>query len=66
MIELKTAWGDWLGRMQWTHASTLTFREPRTMQAVRRAMQRHLRDLARRAHRKVAWFCACLERHTWL
>ena len=56
MSKLTEAWGDWLGEFEWTHAATLTFRGPRTLEAARRAVQRHLRDLARRVHRKVSWF----------
>ena len=56
MTELTAAWGDWLGDFAWTHASTLTFRDPHTLEAARRAVRRHLRDLARRAHHKVGWF----------
>ena len=56
MTRLTAAWGDWLGEYKWTHASTLTFRGPRSLEAARRAVHRHLRDLARRVHRKVSWF----------
>ena len=56
MTELTAAWGDWLGDFEWTHASTLTFRDPHTLEAARRTVRRHLRDLARRAHCKVEWF----------
>ncbi len=31
MTELTTAWGDWLGDFEWTYASTLTFRTPRSL-----------------------------------
>jgi len=56
MTRSTTAWGDWLGDFEWTHASTLTFRTPRSLEAAQRAVRRHLRDLARRAHCKVGWF----------
>ena len=56
MTELKAAWGDWLGTFQWTHATTLTFRSARTVEAAKREVQRHLRDLARRVRRSVGWF----------
>jgi hypothetical protein len=56
MPDLRTAWGDWLGEYEWTHATTLTFRRPRTVEAARREVHRHLRDLARRVQRKVNWF----------
>ena len=56
MTELTAAWGDWLGEFEWTHATTLTFRHPRTVEAARREVQRHLRDLAHRVQKKVDWF----------
>ena len=48
--------GRVVGGHDWTHATTLTFRQPRTGEATRRAVQRHLRDLAHRVHGKVDWF----------
>ena len=56
MTELRTAWGDWLGEVPWTHASTLTFQSACSSAAARRAIGRHLRDLDRRAHRAVRFF----------
>ena len=56
MTELTATWGDWLGEYEWTHATTLTFRRPRSVEAARREVQRHLRDLAHRVKLKIAWF----------
>ncbi len=63
MTELTAEWGDWLGEFEWTHATTLTFRRPHTVEAARRELQRHLRDLAHRAHSKVACFWAMERTH---
>ena len=56
MTRLTAEWASGWGEFTWTHASTLTFRSPRSVESERHDLKRHLRDLARRAHRRVASF----------
>ena len=58
---LRRTWGELLGRYDWTHAATLTFRHATSGQNAMRESRRFIRRLEQRSEGAVAWFVAAEE-----